>query len=110
MKPEGEPAVVVDTNSMNWLATEFSGLSYLPLFEAADHKEHVVLEKLDPDAQLSARAHPGGEEIYVCQGVFSDDTASYAVGTWIRNPSHFRQSMVSPYGCTLWVKRGHLSV
>ncbi len=109
MKPEGEPPVVVDTNSMSWLTTEFSGLSYLPLFEAADRGERVVLEKLDPGAQLSPRAPPGGEEIYIVQGAFFDDTASYAAGTWIRNPSHFRQSMVSPRGCTLWVKRGHLS-
>ena len=108
MKPEGEPAVVVDTNSIRWLTTEFSGLHYRPLFEAADHGERVVLEQLDPGAQLSARAHPGGEEIYIVQGAFSDDTTSYVVGTWIRNPPYFHQSMVSPSGCILWIKRGHL--
>jgi anti-sigma factor ChrR (cupin superfamily) len=53
--------------------------------------------------------HPGGEEIFVLEGVFHDEYGSYPAGTWIRSP---RFSKHAPFtkseGATIYVKTGHL--
>ena len=109
MIPVGEAPVVIDTNRIDWCTTNIAGLSEMPLFEPTDGRERVALEKLDPGTDLAPRRNDDGEEIFVLQGTFADDSANYAAGTWIRNPIHHRQSMRSEHGCILWVKRGHLS-
>nr|WP_172199346.1 cupin domain-containing protein [Niveibacterium sp. COAC-50] len=48
--------------------------------------------------------HPGGEEILVLEGVFSDERGNYTAGTYIRNPVGSRHGPYSDLGCTLFVK------
>jgi hypothetical protein len=55
-------------------------------------------------AQFPAHDHPGGEEILVLDGVFSDEHGDWPAGTYLLNPEGFRHSPFSKQGCTLLVK------
>jgi anti-sigma factor ChrR (cupin superfamily) len=55
-------------------------------------------------SRFDAHAHPGGEEILVLDGVFSDEHGDYPAGTYLRNPPGSRHAPFSRVGCTLFVK------
>lgn len=62
-----------------------------------------------PGAQFSAHRHDLGEEIWVLDGVFSDEHGDYGPGTYLRNPPGSSHAPFSRTGCTLFVKlRYHL--
>ena len=107
MKPTETARVVIDTSAAHWEA-DGTGLSRLPLHEAADAGERVALERLAPDAHLADAGCPGGEEIFLLSGSLRDEYGNYGAGDWIRNPDGFRRNLASPDGATYWVKRGHL--
>ena len=50
----------------------------------------------------------GGEEIFVLDGVFSDELGDYPAGTWIRSPHASMHTPFSREGCTILVRTGHL--
>jgi anti-sigma factor ChrR (cupin superfamily) len=51
-----------------------------------------------------------GEEIFVLEGVFSDESGSYGPGTYIKNPPGSSHAPNSATGCTLFVKLRHLDL
>lgn len=55
-------------------------------------------------SRFDAHGHPGGEEILVLDGVFSDEHGDYPAGTYLRNPPGTRHAPFSVGGCTLFVK------
>lgn len=55
-------------------------------------------------SRFDAHGHPGGEEILVLDGVFSDEHGDYPAGTYLRNPPGSRHAPFSREGCTLFVK------
>jgi len=62
-----------------------------------------------PHTVFNAHVHPGGEEIFVLEGVFHDEYGEYPQGSWLRSP---RYSQHAPYtqaeGALIYVKTGHL--
>ena len=67
------------------------------------------LDEVAPNTLFRPHVHPGGEEIFVLEGVFHDEDGSYPSGTWIRSP---RFSKHAPFtkseGAVIYVKTGHL--
>ena len=98
--------VVIDTRNAVFRQGLVSGLKVLPLHEFGT--EHAALVRWAPGTKFQAHTHWGGEEIYVLEGVFSDEHGDYSAGTWLRSP---HMSVHSPYsnpGCLIYVKVGHL--
>jgi anti-sigma factor ChrR (cupin superfamily) len=62
------------------------------------------LVRYNPGAAFPAHSHPGGEEILVLEGVFSDETGDYSAGSYLLNPPDTCHSSFSKEGCTLFVK------
>jgi len=68
------------------------------------------------DAALGARyplpihRHYCGEEIFVLEGVFSDEFGDYPVGHWVRSPHLSQRQPFNWEGCLILVKIGHLNV
>ena len=62
-----------------------------------------------PRTRFNPHVHPGGEEIFVIDGVFYDEWGAYPQGSWIRSP---RYSQHKPFtqdeGALIYVKVGHL--
>ena len=97
--------VVIDSAQQKWIASPHKGVWRKPLArEEAECGHATSLVKYDPGASFAAHDHPKGEEILVLDGVFSDETGDYPVGSYFRNPEGFRHAPFSQQGCVLLVK------
>ena len=60
--------------------------------------------RYEPQSTFPSHDHPGGEEILVLDGVFSDEHGNWPAGTYLLNPEGFRHAPFSEPGCLLFVK------
>jgi anti-sigma factor ChrR (cupin superfamily) len=98
--------VVVDTAALDWEKSP-SGTVWrkrLHVDGPAESARVTSIVRYDPGGAFPAHDHPGGEEIFVLEGVFSDEHGDYPAGTHILNPEGFRHAPFSREGCTLFVK------
>jgi len=97
--------VHIATTTAAWHPGLVPGLSVMPLHE--HDGVSTALVRWAAQTRFNTHAHPGGEEILVLDGVFSDEHGHYAAGTWLRNP---RGSRHTPYtgaeGALIYVKVG----
>ena len=106
MHPADQQSLVIDINNAAWLPGLVKGLKVMPLHGFGS--EHVALMRWAPGTRFQPHSHPGGEEIFVLDGVFQDEHGSYPAGSWLRNPPGSMHRPWSETGCTIWVKTGHL--
>jgi anti-sigma factor ChrR (cupin superfamily) len=57
-----------------------------------------------PGSAFSPHDHGGGEEFFVLEGVFSDESGDFGPGMYVRNPPGSRHRPSSASGCTIFVK------
>jgi anti-sigma factor ChrR (cupin superfamily) len=97
--------VVIDTNNQEWTASPMHGVwRKLLAREDAERGHATSIVRYEAGAKFSSHDHPLGEEIFVLQGVFSDETGDYPAGSYFRNPDGFRHAPFSKEGCVLFVK------
>ncbi|CAA0120059.1 Uncharacterised protein [BD1-7 clade bacterium] len=97
--------IAIDTLVSQWLASPKPGVWRKPLArEDAEQGHATSIVRYDPGASFHAHDHPGGEEILVLRGTFSDETGNYGAGTYFRNPEGFRHAPFSEDGCEILVK------
>src|SRR5690606_35095308 len=97
--------VTLDTNRMDWVPSPKAGVWRKPLAREDAERGHATsLVRYDPGASFSGHRHPGGEEILVLQGTFSDETGDFHAGTYFRNPIGFHHTPFSREGCVILVK------
>jgi len=102
--------VVIDINREPWLASPRQGVERKPLEREHAESGHVTsIVRYAPGSSFTAHSHPYGEEIYVLDGVFSDEFGDYPAGTYIRNPPGSTHTPFSKLGCTLFVKLGQFA-
>jgi anti-sigma factor ChrR (cupin superfamily) len=101
--------VRVDTrDAALWRQLAEPGLSRLDLYSDPAYPERIHLTRMAPGLRVGPIIFPGGEEIFVLEGGFSDEHASYRPGSWVRFPPGGSHTLTSEPGCTLYVKQGHL--
>jgi anti-sigma factor ChrR (cupin superfamily) len=82
------------------------GVQTTPLFE--DAREQVRLERWASGAMV-ALAVPGGIELLVLEGGFTEAGEAFEAESWLRLPAGATlQATAGPQGCLVWVKAGHL--
>jgi hypothetical protein len=82
-------------------------VSVLPLFQ--DPAEQVRLEQWAPGARVDIAA-PGGLELLVLAGSFTEQGEQFIEQSWLRLPPGTAFAGVAGAGgCRVWVKSGHLS-
>ncbi|SHF31764.1 anti-ECFsigma factor, ChrR [Microbulbifer donghaiensis] len=102
--------VVVDTRSMQWQPSPMAGVERKPLArESAESGHATSIVRYAAGSRFAAHRHPGGEEIFVLEGVFSDESGDYPAGSYIRNPPGSSHAPYSQSGCTLFVKLGQFA-
>jgi len=106
LSPDDKERVVVDTRRTSWFQGMVSGLTVLPLSEFGT--SHTAMVRWAPATYFNPHRHYGGEEIFVVEGVFSDEHGSYTQGSWIRSPHLSQHTPFSVEGCVILVKTGHL--
>lgn len=106
LDPDDALRVVVDTRQSVWFQGLVEGLKVLPLSEFGT--THTAMVRWAPGTYFNPHRHYGGEEIFVVEGVFSDEHGSYPQGSWIRSPHLSQHQPFSVEGCLILVKTGHL--
>ena len=97
--------VVIETEKMDWSPSPSPTVFRKRLARADAESGHATsVVKYEPGATFNAHGHPKGEEIFVLEGVFSDEHGDYPAGTYIRNPEGSTHTPFSTNGCTLLVK------
>jgi anti-sigma factor ChrR (cupin superfamily) len=97
--------LVVETNKSEWLPSPSGSVFRIPFERAAPESGHATsLVRYEAGASFESHSHPMGEEIFVVEGVFSDETGDYPAGTYLRNPPGSAHSPFSKDGCLLFVK------
>ena len=98
--------VTMDTQSMDWSSSP-SGTVWrkrLHRVGPAESGQVTSVVRYEAGARFPAHDHPGGEEILVLDGIFSDEHGDWPAGTYLLNPEGFRHSPFSVDGCLLLVK------
>lgn len=72
--------------------------------------EHTALVRWQPNTHFKPHHHFGGEEIFVLEGEFCDETGRYPAGSWLRSPHWSKHTPFTDTGCTIFVKTGHLPI
>lgn len=88
-------------------APDQPGVGIKPLFR--DSREDVRLERWAPGAAIE-RAVPGGSELLVLEGGFTEAGEAFAPQSWLRLPAGaMLRARAGADGALLWVKSGHLA-
>lgn len=96
---------VVNTSNIEWVSSPAGGVMRKPLArEHAEQGHATSIVRYEPGARFARHEHPLGEEIFVLDGVFSDETGDFGPGSYIRNPPGSGHAPFSEGGCTLFVK------
>ena len=106
LDPHDQERVVVPTRQAQWRQGLVPGLSVLPLNEFGT--SHTAMVRWAPGTYFNPHRHYGGEEIFVAEGVFSDEHGDYPQGSWLRSPHLSQHQPFSRKGCLILVKTGHL--
>ncbi len=99
-----KPASVAG-NDRVWVTSPADGVSRIHLEREAEESGHTTsFVRFEPGSSFPEHTHPQGEELYVIDGVFSDENGDYPAGTYIRNPPGSRHKPFTREGCELFVK------
>jgi anti-sigma factor ChrR (cupin superfamily) len=105
---EDNDRVIIGTRESPWYPGMVDGLTVLPLSEFGT--THTAMVRWALGTHFNPHRHYGGEEIFVIDGVFSDEHGTYPKGSWIRSPHLSQHKPFSKEGCVILVKTGHLPV
>src|ERR1700730_5572379 len=106
--PDDRTPVRANTTALSLApAPDIPGVEFAVLYESA--RGLVLLERWAPGISIAA-AIPGGLELLVLDGSFTEGGEEFARYAWLRLPGGATlRAAAGPRGCRLWVKSGHLS-
>lgn len=82
-----------------------AGVKRMMLDRLGEEKARATsLVRYAPDSHFPRHSHPGGEEIFVLTGTFSDEERNYPAGCYVRNPPGSSHQPFSVEGATIFVK------
>lgn len=97
--------VVIESQKQQWQDSPAVGVQRIPLEREAAESGHVSsIVKYAAGSKFPSHKHPKGEEIFVLEGIFSDENGDYPAGSYLRNPPGSSHAPFSKDGCTLFVK------
>ncbi|MCC4273799.1 cupin domain-containing protein [Marinomonas communis] len=99
-----EPAIV-RSDHYEWSPSPQKGVERMMLDRIGEEKARATtIVRYQEGSSFPLHPHPGGEEIFVLDGTFCDETGSFPKGTYIRNPPNSVHSPFCPDGATIFVK------
>ena len=101
--------VVLNHHDLPWIPSPELGVERRMLERhGSEIAKATSVVRYQAGSRFQAHHHALGEEIFVLDGVFSDETGDYPAGTYIMNPPGSSHTPFSESGCTLFVKLRHL--
>lgn len=96
---------VVRPGDVDWVPSPMQGVDRMMLDRIGDEVARATtVVRYAPNSHFSAHVHSGGEEFFVLDGVFSDETGDFPAGFYVRNPIGTRHAPHTDDGCTILVK------
>lgn len=89
-----------------WMASPSAGVRRIVLERVGGEitTRATSLVAYRPGSRFAAHSHPKGEEIFVLNGVFSDESGDFPTGSYLRNPPGSAHAPFSQEGCLIFVK------
>jgi anti-sigma factor ChrR (cupin superfamily) len=100
--------IIINTNVATWQSSKFNGVEMLSLYREDAYPEDAHLTRFSAGTSVPMHVHSGGEEIFVLDGVFSDEAGDHPTGTWLRYPIGSSHADWTDEGCLIYVKKNHL--
>ncbi|MEW5506787.1 MULTISPECIES: cupin domain-containing protein [Pseudomonas] len=96
---------IVACQQRQWVASPQDGVERVMLDRVGAEKARATsLVRYAPDSCFPRHLHPGGEEILVLWGTFSDGSGDYPAGWYLRNPPGSSHQPSSAEGAVIFVK------
>lgn len=98
-------SVIVEPGQYAWTASPQAGVERMMLDRVgAEQARATSIVRYAPDSNFPPHAHPGGEEILVLSGTFSDESGDFPAGWYLRNPPGTSHRPSSVEGARIFVK------
>lgn len=95
----------VTPTDYRWVASPQPGVERVMLDRVGEEIARATsLVRYARNSSFPSHQHPGGEEILVIEGVFSDEQGDYPAGWYLRNPPGSSHSPRSRQGAVILVK------
>jgi len=95
----------VEPGQYAWVASPQNGVERIMLDRiGAEQARATSIVRYAPDSHFPPHEHPGGEEILVLSGTFSDETGDFPAGWYLRNPPGTSHQPSSRDGALIFVK------
>ena len=96
---------IVTPDEHKWVPSPMAGVERVMLDRVGDEKARATsIVRYAHDSHFPRHMHPGGEEIFVLIGTFSDEHGHYPAGWYLRNPPESSHQPFSVEGTTIFVK------
>ena len=103
--PDFSLRATVTAAEHRWVASPQAGVERVMLDRlGAERARATSLVRYAPASVFPAHGHPGGEEILVLSGTFSDGSGDYGSGWYLRNPPGSAHQPSSTDGALIFVK------
>lgn len=101
---------IVTPRDYQWVPSPQPGVQRVMLDRVGVERARATsIVRYAAGSRFPSHAHPGGEEILVLSGVFSEGDSHYPAGWYLRNPPGSRHQPSSAPGATLFVKLCQMS-
>lgn len=96
---------IVAPHEYRWVASPQAGVERVMLDRlGGENARATSIVRYAPDSAFPHHPHPGGEEILVLSGTFSEENAHYPAGWYLRNPPGSSHRPFSHEGALVFVK------
>lgn len=96
---------IVTPDQHQWVPSPMAGVERVMLDRVGEEKARATsIVRYAPESHFACHPHPGGEEIFVLTGTFSDEHGHYPPGWYLRNPPDSSHQPFSVEGATIFVK------
>lgn len=96
---------IVAPHEYRWVTSPQGGVERVMLDRVGAEKARATsIVRYAPGSDYPRHQHPGGEEILVLTGVFSDENEDYPAGCYLRNPPGSSHQPSSTEGAVIFVK------
>lgn len=101
---------IVTPDDYQWIPSPQPGVERLMLDRIGREQARATsLVRYAPGSKFPAHSHPGGEEILVLDGIFTENGVDYPAGWYLRSPDGSSHQPSSRDGTTIFVKLRQMS-
>lgn len=105
LRSDWSERVVVDSAALEWVASPAAGVQRKMLERDGEEVARATsMVRYAPGSHFARHVHELGEELFVLEGEFCDESGRFGAGTYIRNPPGSAHAPWSEQGCVLFVK------